>query len=51
MAYWLQVQTMSEREKRRFDASLVAEPNLTDPASALSPGASLLAGMMAKGGM
>lgn len=52
MAYWLQVQSMSERDRRRFDASLVRVNDASaGPASALPPGAALLAGMMAKGAM
>lgn len=47
MAYWLQIQSMSERERRRFDESLTREP--VEPIG-LAPGAEILAAMMATGG-
>jgi hypothetical protein len=49
VAYWLQVQSMTEREKRRFDESLVREAD-AGPARAMTPGQEILAGMMMRGG-
>lgn len=53
MAYWLQVQTMTDRERRRFDDAITREPDTSGPARppGLTPGAELLAGMMRKGGL
>lgn len=51
-AYWAQVQSMTDRERRRFDDALVApiRPVQAGDVPQMAPGAQVLLGMMRSAG-
>jgi hypothetical protein len=55
VAYWAQVQSMSERERRRYDAALNRDPaadtgSVPGVAPGMAAGQQMLLGMMRGGG-